>query len=87
MHNQEQFLALLHDALESIREPRLFATERGFQGELLAQLRNRLEYSRGTTSSADYWVAVLKTHCIANSLTVYLGGAQPGVGFIRIYID
>ena len=43
MENQEQFLALLKDALEHIREPRLFETERGFQGELLAQLRNRLD--------------------------------------------
>jgi hypothetical protein len=45
VQNQEQFLALLRDALESIREPRLYATERGFQGELLAQLRHRLEHA------------------------------------------
>ncbi|MGA7077087.1 MAG: hypothetical protein WBQ43_05150 [Terriglobales bacterium] len=43
MQNQEQFLALLRGALENIREPRFFHTERGFQGELLAQLRNRLQ--------------------------------------------
>jgi hypothetical protein len=45
VHNQEQFLALLRDALENIREPRFFETERGFQGELLAHLRNRLEFA------------------------------------------
>lgn len=43
VQNQERFLALLRDALENIREPRFFRTERGFQGELLAQLRNRLQ--------------------------------------------
>jgi hypothetical protein len=43
MENQEQFLALLRDALEGIREPRLFETERGFQGELPALLHNSLE--------------------------------------------
>ncbi len=44
MKNQEQFLALLQQSLENIREPRLFETERGFQGELLANLRHRLEF-------------------------------------------
>lgn len=43
MKNQEQFLALLLDSLKSVRDPRFFATERGFQGEMLAQLRNRIE--------------------------------------------
>ena len=43
MQNQEQFLSLLQDALENIREPRLFETERGYQGELLVQLARRLE--------------------------------------------
>ena len=33
---------LLLEALKSIREPHLFETERGFQGELLAQLRIRI---------------------------------------------
>lgn len=42
MENQEQFLTLLKDALEHIREPRFFETERGFQGELLALLHHRL---------------------------------------------
>jgi hypothetical protein len=36
------FLAMMRDALESIREPRLFETERGYQGELLAVLRTSL---------------------------------------------
>jgi len=43
MENQEQFLALLKDALEHIREPLFFETERGFQGELLALLHNGLD--------------------------------------------
>lgn len=43
MKNQEQFLALLLDSLRNVRDPRFFATERGFQGEMLAQLRNRID--------------------------------------------
>ena len=45
VQNREQFLALVREALESIREPRFDATERGFQGELLTALRNRLDGS------------------------------------------
>ena len=37
-----RFLRILREALEAITEPRFFATERGFQGELLAGLRARL---------------------------------------------
>jgi hypothetical protein len=37
-----EFLAILKDALSSITEPRLFKTERGYQGELIAALKNRL---------------------------------------------
>jgi len=40
--NRDAFLAIMNDALASIREPRLFETERGYQGELLAMLRPRL---------------------------------------------
>lgn len=43
VQKREQFLVLLREALESIREPRFYATERGFQGELLTALRNRLD--------------------------------------------
>lgn len=43
MQNREQFLTLVREALESIREPRFYVTERGFQGELLTELRNRLD--------------------------------------------
>lgn len=39
----EDFLRQLREALESIREERFFQTERGFQGELLAELRKRLK--------------------------------------------
>lgn len=45
MEHQEEFLALLKESLENVREPRFFETERGFQGELLAHLRNRLEFA------------------------------------------
>lgn len=45
MENKEQFLVLLRQSLESIREPRFFETERGFQGELLVHLRNRIEFA------------------------------------------
>lgn len=34
------FLALFMDALRAIRKPRFFDTERGYQGELLAELRS-----------------------------------------------
>ena len=34
-----RFLRILREALEAITEPRFFETERGFQGELLAELR------------------------------------------------
>lgn len=38
----EEFLRQMQDALHSICEERFFQTERGFQGELLAELRKRL---------------------------------------------
>ena len=38
----EKFLAIFHEALGAIREPRLFKTERGYQGALLVQLQQRL---------------------------------------------
>jgi hypothetical protein len=37
-----RFLEILSECLESIREPRLFSSERGYQGELLAELKKRL---------------------------------------------
>jgi len=41
--NQEHLLQLLRSALLAIREPRFYNTERGYQGELLVQMRARLE--------------------------------------------
>src|SRR5258708_11082189 len=38
----EKFLEAFRDALSAIREPLLFTDERGFQGELLAEVRLRL---------------------------------------------
>jgi hypothetical protein len=43
--NKEQFLALLTEALEAIKEPRFYDTERGYQGELLAELRSRIVFA------------------------------------------
>ena len=40
--NRDRFIATMQDALEAITEPRLFKSERGYQGELLAMLRARL---------------------------------------------
>ena len=40
--DKDAFLAIMNDALASIRQRRLFETERGYQGELLAMLRPRL---------------------------------------------
>jgi len=40
--DKERFLLLLQQALETIREPRFFKSERGYQGELLATLRAKL---------------------------------------------
>ena len=42
MEGRERFLALLVEALEAVRATHFFQTERGYQGELLAELRNRL---------------------------------------------
>lgn len=40
--DKKGFLALFIEALEVIKEPRFFKSERGYQGELLAELRNRI---------------------------------------------
>jgi len=40
--NRDAFLAVMQEALEAIREPRFFKSERGFQGQLLAMLQARL---------------------------------------------
>src|SRR5262245_54107958 len=42
----KSFLALVRAALAAISEPRLFATERGYQGELATQLTSRLPLAR-----------------------------------------
>jgi len=41
--NQDYFLQLLRSALMAIQEPRFYSTEREYQGELLTQIRTRLE--------------------------------------------
>ncbi|HEY6419806.1 MAG TPA: hypothetical protein VIX59_12445 [Candidatus Binataceae bacterium] len=43
MRGKTKFLAVLQQALEAIREPRFFENERGYQGELIAELKNRLK--------------------------------------------
>lgn len=40
--NRNAFLAMVQEALEAIREPRFFESERGYQGELLAVMKARL---------------------------------------------
>ena len=69
MQNQEQFLALLRDALENIREPRFFHTERGFQGELLVQLRNRLQNAElpGEPRLVGHWRSLYNRGALAAS--------------------
>jgi hypothetical protein len=42
MRNRARFIAIVQEALGAIDEPRLFRTERGYQGELLAELRSRI---------------------------------------------
>jgi hypothetical protein len=42
MPSQKQFLTLLRQSLENIREEQLFKDERGFQGALLQELGRRL---------------------------------------------
>ena len=44
--DKKGFLALFIEALEVIKEPRFFKSERGYQGELLAELRNRIARAR-----------------------------------------
>ncbi len=39
----EHFVAVFQAALAAIREPRLFATERGYQGALIGELQKRLD--------------------------------------------
>ncbi len=46
MRNERLFIAAVEDALGAIDEPRFFKTERGYQGELLAELRARLKKAR-----------------------------------------
>ena len=41
--NQDHFLQLLRLALQAIREPDLYETERAYQGALLAEIRARLD--------------------------------------------
>ena len=43
MRNKRGFIAAIEEALGAIDEPRFFKTERGYQGELLAELRPRLK--------------------------------------------
>jgi hypothetical protein len=38
----EQFLTLFHKAVATIKEPRLFNTERGYQGALIHELKSRI---------------------------------------------
>ena len=40
--NVEMLLAAVRDALQSIAEPRFYATERGYQGQLLVELSHRI---------------------------------------------
>ena len=40
--DRDLFVSVMREALEAIREPRLFESERGYQGELLAMLHARL---------------------------------------------
>jgi len=42
MESRERILGLLEETLAAIREPRLFRTERGYQGELVAELKARI---------------------------------------------
>lgn len=44
IHDREYFLALLLQALESVREERFFQDERGFQGALLQELSKRMAH-------------------------------------------
>ncbi len=41
--DKERFIVIFIEALKAIREPQFFEDERGYQGELLAELRNRIE--------------------------------------------
>ena len=41
--DKDRYLALFIEALEAIKQPRFFDSERGYQGELLAELRNRID--------------------------------------------
>jgi hypothetical protein len=49
---QTPVLQLIRNALKSVRAPRLFKTERGYQGELLAELKKRLPKVPGLDNGA-----------------------------------
>jgi hypothetical protein len=61
MMNRETFLAILRGALAEIREPRLFKTERGYQGELLAGLKSRRTSQAIPSSSRSIKNALILT--------------------------
>lgn len=55
--DRDRLLVALTQALQSIRNPDYFSDERGFQGELYAELRQRLsdiEVARGATLRQEY---------------------------------
>ncbi len=39
---REEIIKIIRDALTAIKDPRFFNTERGYQGELLAEIRTKL---------------------------------------------
>lgn len=49
-----EVLASVRDALQSITAPRLFETERGYQGALLAQLDRRLQLPERVVVEQEY---------------------------------
>lgn len=40
--NKEQFLSIFRDSIQAITDERYFSTERGYQGQLLAELNSKL---------------------------------------------
>lgn len=50
----DDIVSAISDALEAIDTPRLFETERGYQGELLAQLHRRLALQHPAIIEQEY---------------------------------
>ena len=58
--NRDNVLSVLREALSAISHPRFYKSERGFQGELLVELSNRIKLSDKTIIEQEYQKKLMK---------------------------